>query len=88
MGLVNNDEEHRKLMHNYERGHFSLTEFPAFAARFKHAFEQAGGNPEGVDLESVMGGHDENIVKAIKKLKEAGYKTALLTNNGFWSPVI
>lgn len=74
-------------MHSYERGHFSLTEFTAFAARFKHVFENAGGDPENVDLEDVMGGHDEHIAKAIQKLKQSGYKVALLTNNGFWSPL-
>jgi hypothetical protein len=39
--LVQNDLEHQKMMHSYERGHFSLTEFPAFAERVQHHFVSA-----------------------------------------------
>lgn len=74
-------------MHNYERGIISLTELPEFAAKFEYAFKRVGGNPENANLEDVMGGPDENIAKAIKRLKETGYKVALLTNNGYWSSV-
>ena len=48
--------------------------------------QEKAGDPEKVDLEEVMGEYDVNIQKAIAKLKKTGYKVALLTNNGFWSP--
>ncbi|KAI6184616.1 putative Golgi transport protein 1 [Aphelenchoides bicaudatus] len=85
---VNDDPEHRKLVHSYERGHFSMSEFPNFQKHFKEHLEKNNGDPEKINLEdlTLMGGPDENIKKAIDVLKANGYKVAMLTNNGYWSP--
>ncbi|KAI6180752.1 Bifunctional epoxide hydrolase 2 [Aphelenchoides besseyi] len=81
--LLSNDKM-REDIFAYERGELTCEDCLEIVA-VSHPPIKNFENLEEGNFDEIVKGPDENIVKAIHKLKNGGYKVGILANNGYWS---
>ncbi|KAI6232846.1 Bifunctional epoxide hydrolase 2 [Aphelenchoides fujianensis] len=78
------DDKIREEIFAYERGVLTCEDCLDIVA-VSHPPIKNFENLEEGDFNEIVKGPDQNIVKAIHKLKKAGYKVGILCNNAYWS---
>ncbi|KAI6211595.1 Bifunctional epoxide hydrolase 2 [Aphelenchoides besseyi] len=81
--ILSNDKM-REDIFAYERGELTCEDCLEIVA-VSHPPIKNFENLEEGNFDEIVKGPDENIVKAIHKLKNGGYKVGILANNGYWS---
>uniref|UniRef100_A0A914PD99 HAD family phosphatase n=1 Tax=Panagrolaimus davidi TaxID=227884 RepID=A0A914PD99_9BILA len=73
----------QKLLEDFELGHSGVESLGPLIADLPEMDVQKEVLTLIQGLQSSVGTTDESVVSALKKLKESGFKIALLTNNGW-----
>ncbi|KAI6233299.1 Bifunctional epoxide hydrolase 2 [Aphelenchoides fujianensis] len=87
LGLIRQilqDDQLRELVFDYERGKVPLNRMPELALVSHPALKHVE-DWEMARVEEIVDGNDPTIERAVRKLKEAGFKVGLFCNNGFWT---